>query len=100
MPNLLKLIAILLLLSCVVILALVIGQSMTADIISVVLGAAAGVFASLPTAILLTALVRRAQQRTAAKQPKIAIYMPEPLRLSPGRGGTNADIGTHKRAAS
>jgi hypothetical protein len=52
-------------------LALVIGQRMTTDAMAVVLGVAVGVAASVPTSILLVALVRRAQ-REAGGRPEPA----------------------------
>ena len=48
-------------------LALVIGQRMTTDAMAVVLGVAVGVAASVPTSILLVALVRRAQRETGGR---------------------------------
>jgi len=50
-------------------LALVIGQRMTTDAMAVVLGVAVGVAASVPTSILLVALVRRAQREAGARLP-------------------------------
>ena len=56
-------------------LALVIGQRMTTDAMAVVLGVAVGVAASVPTSILLVALVRRAQREAAgALEPAPARY--------------------------
>ena len=49
-------------------LALVIGQRMTTDAMAVVLGVAVGVAASVPTSILLVALVRRAQREAGGRQ--------------------------------
>ena len=48
-------------------LALVIGQRMTTDAMAVVLGVAVGVAASVPTSILLVALVRRAQRESGGR---------------------------------
>ena len=48
-------------------LALVIGQRMTTDAMAVVLGVAVGVAASVPTSILLVALVRRAQREPSGR---------------------------------
>jgi hypothetical protein len=48
-------------------LALVIGQRMTIDAMAVVLGVAVGVAASVPTSILLVALVRRAQREAGGR---------------------------------
>ena len=48
-------------------LALVIGQRMTTDAMAVVLGVAVGVAASVPTSILLVALVRRAQREAGGR---------------------------------
>jgi hypothetical protein len=73
-------------------LALVIGQRMTTDAMAVVLGVAVGVAASVPTSILLVALVRRAQRaQCPADTPPPLQTMPtiyvsamtpaEPLRL-------------------
>jgi len=45
-------------------LALVIGQRLTTDAMAVVLGVAVGVTASIPTTVLLMALLRRAQRET------------------------------------
>lgn len=50
-------------------LALVIGQRMSTDAMAVVLGVAVGVAASVPTSILLLALLRRTQ-REAAWRPE------------------------------
>ena len=52
-------------------LALVIGQRMTTDAMAVVLGVAVGVAASVPTSVLLLALLRRTQKESA--------WRPEPL---------------------
>jgi hypothetical protein len=49
-------------------LALVIGQRLTTDAMAVVLGVAVGVAASVPTSILLVALVRRAQREAGGRQ--------------------------------
>ena len=71
-------------------LALVIGQRMTTDAMAVVLGVAVGVAASVPTSILLVALVRRAQRETGG-------------RLEPARGGAGglcAAAATSSRAES
>ena len=48
-------------------LAFVIGQRMTTDAMAVVLGVAVGVAASVPTSILLVALVRRAQREAGGR---------------------------------
>ena len=48
-------------------LALVIGQRMTTDAMAVVLGVAVGVAASVPTSILLVALVRRSQREAGGR---------------------------------
>jgi len=48
-------------------LALVIGQRMTTDAMAVVLGVAVGVAASVPTSMLLVALVRRAQRESGGR---------------------------------
>jgi hypothetical protein len=48
-------------------LALVIGQRMTTDAMAVVLGVAVGVAASVPTSVLLVALVRRAQREAGGR---------------------------------
>ena len=48
-------------------LALVIGQRMTTDAMAVVLGVAVGVAASVPTSILLVALVRRSQRESGGR---------------------------------
>ena len=48
-------------------LALVIGQRMTTDAMAVVVGVAVGVAASVPTSILLVALVRRAQREAGGR---------------------------------
>ena len=48
-------------------LALVIGQRLTTDAMAVVLGVAVGVAASVPTSILLVALVRRAQREAGGR---------------------------------
>ena len=54
-------------------LALVIGQRMTTDAMAVVLGVAVGVAASVPTSILLLALVRRAQRESGGRlEPSVA----------------------------
>jgi len=77
-------------------LALVIGQRMTTDAMAVVLGVAVGVAASVPTSILLVALVRRAQREASGHlapseaaqaayalppqpQPNIIVLNPEDL---------------------
>jgi hypothetical protein len=72
-------------------LALVIGQRMTTDAMAVVLGVAVGVAASVPTSILLVALVRRAQRETGGRlEPAQASYalppQPQPniIVLNPG----------------
>jgi hypothetical protein len=75
-------------------LALVIGQRMTTDAMAVVLGVAVGVAASVPTSILLVALVRRAQRETggrlepaAAAQAAYAVppqQQPNIIVLNPG----------------
>lgn len=52
--------------------ALVIGQRMTTDAMAVVLGVAVGVAASVPTSILLVALVRRAQREADGRVPPTA----------------------------
>jgi len=61
-------------------LALVIGQRMTTDAMAVVLGVAVGVAASVPTSILLVALVRRAQREAGGRLPPApaAGYAPPP----------------------
>lgn len=46
-------------------LALIIGQRMSTDAMAVVLGVAVGVAASVPTSILLLALLRRTQREVA-----------------------------------
>jgi hypothetical protein len=64
-------------------LALVIGQRMTTDAMAVVVGVAVGVAASVPTSILLVALVRRAQRETGGRlaptQAAPPTYPPPPL---------------------
>jgi len=72
-------------------LALVIGQRMTTDAMAVVLGVAVGVAASVPTSILLVALVRRAQREAGGRlAPAPATYAlpPQPppniIVLNPG----------------
>jgi len=56
-------------------LALVIGQRMTTDAMAVVLGVAVGVAASVPTSILLVALVRRSQREAGGRlEPAQAAY--------------------------
>jgi hypothetical protein len=72
-------------------LALVIGQRMTTDAMAVVLGVAVGVAASVPTSILLVALVRRAQRETGGRlEPAQAAYalptqqQPNIIVLNPG----------------
>jgi hypothetical protein len=72
-------------------LALVIGQRMTTDAMAVVLGVAVGVAASVPTSILLVALVRRAQREAGGRlEPAPAAYavppQPQPniIVLNPG----------------
>lgn len=45
-------------------LALIIGQRLTTDAMAVVLGVAVGVTASVPTTVLLMALLRRAQRES------------------------------------
>ncbi len=71
-------------------LALVIGQRMTTDAMAVVLGVAVGVAASVPTSILLVALVRRAQRESGGR-----------LEPAGGAGGLRAAAATaaqHHRA--
>jgi hypothetical protein len=72
-------------------LALVIGQRMTTDAMAVVLGVAVGVAASVPTSILLVALVRRSQREAGGRlAPAQAAYalppQPQPniIVLNPG----------------
>jgi len=73
-------------------LALVIGQRMTTDAMAVVLGVAVGVAASVPTSLLLLALVRRAQREGGGRlEPPVAApaaYAPPPqpniIVLNPG----------------
>ena len=72
-------------------LALVIGQRMTTDAMAVVLGVAVGVAASVPTSILLVALVRRSQREAGGRlEPAQAAYalppqsQPNIIVLNPG----------------
>ncbi len=50
-------------------LALMIGQRMSTDAMAVVLGVAVGVAASVPTSILLLALLRRTQREAGWRPP-------------------------------
>jgi hypothetical protein len=72
-------------------LALVIGQRMSTDAMAVVLGVAVGVAASVPTSILLVALVRRSQREAGGRlEPAQAAYalppqqQPNIIVLNPG----------------
>lgn len=67
------------LVSCGVTLALVIGARLTPDSLAVVLGVAVGVAASVPTSILLVALIWRAQRGAPpADVPAIRSAAPPP----------------------
>jgi hypothetical protein len=78
-------------------LALIIGQRMSTDAMAVVVGVAVGVTASVPTSLLLVAMLRRertvgASWRTEAPAPLPQLPQPNiivlnPADLSAGRSG-------------
>ena len=80
----------LLLLGFGVALAVIIGQRMSTDAMAVVIGVAVGVAASVPTSLLLVALLRRASARrpAARRAAARAAYPPastaQPDRARPG----------------
>jgi hypothetical protein len=53
-------------------LALIVGQRMSTDAMSVVIGVAVGVFASVPTSVLIVALLRRERRVWHNEQPQMA----------------------------
>lgn len=63
-------------------LAIVIGQRMSTDAMAVVIGVAVGVAASVPTSLLLLALLRRERQAYQS-DPPAAAYHPYPPALPP-----------------
>ena len=85
-------------------LAVVIGQRMSTDAMAVVIGVAVGIAASIPTSLLLVALLRRERpswrapepyaqpQLPAPQQPQIVIlqpqqgYVPQPPVFGPNGG--------------
>lgn len=73
----------LLLLGFGVTLAVVIGQRMSADAMAVIVGVAVGVAASVPTSLLLVALLRRANRESRPIQPDA--YSPYPAQLPPAQ---------------
>lgn len=75
----------LLLLGFVVALAIVIGQRMSTDAMAVVIGVAVGVAASVPTSLLLVALLRkeRGNMREAMRDESYAPYPPQLPQQSP-----------------
>ena len=80
-------------------LALIIGQRMSTDAMAVVIGVAVGVAASVPTSLLLVALLRRERRdyRTEPPQPPYAqLQQPNVIVLNPadllgGRAGARPD---------
>lgn len=71
----------LILLGFAVALAVVIGQRMSTDAMAVVIGVAVGVTASIPTSLLLIALLRKERQPFRDEQP-VSSYNPYPPMLS------------------
>ena len=61
-------------------LALIIGKRMSTDAMAVVIGVAVGVAASVPTSLLLVALLRKERQTWRGEQPVQQMYpqMPAP----------------------
>lgn len=57
-------------------LAIVIGQRMSTDAMAVVIGVAVGIAASVPTSLLLVALLRRERQAFRHEQPEQPYYPP------------------------
>jgi hypothetical protein len=62
-------------------LAVVIGQRMSTDAMAVVIGVAVGVAASVPTSLLLIALLRRERQTFRQEPPRDMGYGPYPPAL-------------------
>lgn len=60
--------------------ALIIGRRMSTDAMAVVIGVAVGVAASVPTSLLLVAMLKRERQSWRAEQPMQQMYpqMPAP----------------------
>lgn len=77
-----------------VVLAVIIGQRMSTDAMAVVIGVAVGVAASIPTSLLLVALLRRErpswrtpdpypQPQLPAPQPQIVVLQPPAAAYTP-----------------
>lgn len=62
-------------------LAIVIGQRMSTDAMAVVIGVAVGVAASVPTSLLLIALLRKERQSFRDEMPRDMPYNPYPPML-------------------
>lgn len=59
-------------------LAVIIGQKMSTDAMSVVIGVAVGVAASVPTSLLLVALLRREHRSYRDVPPEPPLQLPQP----------------------
>src|SRR5512137_1409217 len=68
-------------------LAVAVGSRMSADAMSVVVGVACGILASIPTSlVLLWALARRGQGPAMGADPRMNGYFPPVVVVNPGPG--------------
>jgi len=86
--------------ACVIALAVVIGDRMSADAMAVVVGVVCGIGASIPTSLLMLFLLSRRQEAEPPEQapaqtvqmPHITITGGQTLILTPGESGYALDV--------